>query len=148
MRAPGKAPSDADLAEVHAVYRELDARPLERACTRRTECCQFKLTGRTPYLTRGEAAVLARGLRASGRTTLPSRDDGACPLLDRTGRCLAYATRPFGCRTHFCEAAGGSYPRTHVLDLIRRLEVVDRALGGHGSLPLPTALERALRDLR
>jgi hypothetical protein len=34
-----------------------------------------------------------------------------------------------------------------VLDLIRRLETVDQALGGHGSLPLPTALERALRDL-
>ena len=140
--------TDARLEEVHAVYRDLDSRPVERACLRRTECCQFKLTGRTPYLTRAEAMVLARALRTAGRTTLPARDDGVCPLLDPEGRCLAYAARPFGCRTHFCAAAGGSYARREVLDLIRRLETVDQELGGRGSLPLPTALSRALRDLR
>jgi hypothetical protein len=47
------------LAEVRAIYRELENRPIERACARRTECCQFKLTGRTPMLTRGEAMVAA-----------------------------------------------------------------------------------------
>ncbi len=138
---------DGALDAVVAVYDELAARPIERACTLRTECCRFQLTGMVPYLTRGEALVAARGLRRTGRVKLPSRDDGACPLLDEAGRCLVYESRPFGCRTHFCSAAGGPYPRTEVLDLIRKLEDVDRALGGDGARPLPAAVARALRDL-
>jgi Fe-S-cluster containining protein len=136
------------LDEVRAVYRELDNRPVERACIRRTECCQFKLTGRTPQLTRGEAVVAARALRASGRTTLPEREDGACPLLRADGACLIYHDRPFGCRTHFCAAAGGPYARAEVLDLIRRLEAVDTRLGGDGPRALPAAVADALRDRR
>lgn len=132
----------AALDEVRAVYRELENRPVERACVRRTECCQFKLTGRTPMLTRGEAILAAKALRASGRKALPQRDDDACPMLRDNGACLIYADRPFGCRTHFCAAAGGPYARGEVLDLIRRLEAVDRRLGGHG----PRALEAAVRD--
>jgi hypothetical protein len=132
------------LEEVRAVYRELANRPVERACVRRTECCQFKLTGRTPMLTRGEAVVAAKGLRASGRKALPERADGACPLLRENGACLIYADRPFGCRTHFCAAAGGPYARGDVLDLIRRLEVVDALLGGDGPRALPAAVRDAL----
>ena len=49
----------AALTEVRAVYTELAKRPLERACQARTECCQFQLTGLTPYLTKGEALVAA-----------------------------------------------------------------------------------------
>ena len=101
----------------------------------------------TPYLTRGEALVAARGLRRTGRVKLPSRDDGACPLLDEDGRCRIYASRPFGCRTHFCDAAGGPYQRTEVLDLIRRLEAIDAQLGGDGPRPLPDALLRVLREI-
>ena len=52
------------LEEVRAVYRELESRPVERACLRRTECCQFKLTGRTPQLTRGEAILAAVEVKA------------------------------------------------------------------------------------
>ena len=130
------------LEEVRAIYRELENRPVERACACRTECCHFKLTGRTPQLTRGEAAVAARALRASGRKTPLERDDGACPLLRADGACLIYQDRPFGCRTHFCAAAGGPYARTEVLDLIRRLEAVDARLGGNG----PRALLAAVRD--
>ncbi len=129
------------LAEVRAVYRELEARPVERACVRRTECCQFKLTGRTPMLTRGEAMLAAKALRASGRKAMPEREDGACPMLKANGGCMIYADRPFGCRTHFCAAAGGPYARAEVLDLIRRLEAVDARLGGDG----PRALEGAVR---
>lgn len=135
------------LDGVAAVYRELAERPVERACALRTECCRFQLTGMVPYLTRGEALVAARALRRKGRVKLPSRDDGACPLLDESGKCLVYDSRPFGCRTHFCSAAGGPYARSEVLDLIRRLEEVDAQLGGDGARPLPTALTRALRDL-
>jgi Fe-S-cluster containining protein len=138
----------AALAETRAIYTALDERPILRQCTRLTECCHFKLTGRTPYLTRGEALLAAKALRATGRTRLPESADGACPLWQRdSGKCLVYESRPFGCRTHFCEAAGGPYSRREVLDLIRRLETVDAVLNGAGPRALPLAVADAMRDL-
>ena len=143
-----RRPTNAEVIKrVRDIYAEVAARPVERACVRRTECCQFKLTGRTPYLTKGEALVAAKALRASGRTRLPERGDGACPLLDAEGRCLVYADRPFGCRTHFCAAAGGPYARREVSDLIHRLEEIDAQLGGDGGRPLPAAVKIALGEL-
>jgi len=134
-------------AEVRAVYASLEKRPVTRNCTLLTECCQFHLTGKTPYLTRGEALVAARALKATGRKSLPERGDGACPLLDpRTARCLIYDSRPFGCRTHFCAAAGGPHPRRDVADLIHRLEEIDRQLGGAEARPLAPAIEQALAE--
>jgi len=136
------------LGEVRAVYAELAKRPLERSCQMRNGCCQFHLTGLTPQLTKGESLVAAKGVRATGRRELPESADGACPLLKReTGRCLIYADRPFGCRTHFCEAAGGAYPRKLLLDLIRRLEEVDRRLGGDGPRRIQTAVADALEEM-
>jgi Fe-S-cluster containining protein len=135
------------LNEVSAVYRDLSTRPVERACTRLTGCCQFKLTGRTPQLTKGEALLAAKALRASGRKALPERTDGACPLLKPDGVCMIYAARPFGCRTHFCAAAGGPYARGEVLDLIRRLEAVDAKLGGNGPRALAAAVGDEMRTL-
>jgi Fe-S-cluster containining protein len=133
---------------VKAIYRELAERPIERNCLQRTECCRFRLTGLTPFLTKGEALVAAKAVRASGRKVLPESIDGACPLLNHTtGRCLIYEGRPFGCRTHFCAAAGGPYARQEVIDLIHRLEDIDHALGGEGAVALPTAVERALREV-
>ena len=135
----------AALAEVRAVYADLSQRPLQRNCVARAECCRFQLTGSTPRLTKGEASLAARAIRAAGRRRLSPSSDGACPLLDRdTGRCLIYAERPFGCRTHFCSAAGGPYARREVLDLIRRLEAVDRRLGGDGPRVLEAAVAEAL----
>jgi Fe-S-cluster containining protein len=137
------------IAEVRAVYAELAKRPLERSCQALTECCQFQLTGQTPHLTKGEALVAAKGVRAAGRKELPESEEGTCPLLKReTGRCLIYADRPFGCRTHFCAAAGGPYPRKAVLDLIRRLEAVDELLGGDGPRKIEAAVADALEELR
>jgi len=137
----------AALAEVRAIYAELAERPVERNCTLRTECCHFKLTGLTPYLTKGEALLAAKAFRATGRKQLPERTDGACPMLRaETGRCMIYADRPFGCRTHFCGAAGGPYARREVVDLIRRLESLDAALGGDGARMLPGAVADALRE--
>jgi Fe-S-cluster containining protein len=131
----------AAAAEVRQVYADLAARPIERSCTRLQECCHFKLTGRTPYLTRGEALVAAKALRATGRKGLPPAENGTCPLLDlRSGNCLIYNDRPFGCRTHFCAAAGGPYARREVADLIQRLEVIDAQLGGDGASALPHAI--------
>lgn len=137
------------LAEVRAVYAELAKRPVARACIARTECCQFHLTGLTPQLTKGEALVAAKGFRATGRKEFPEATDGACPLLKReTGKCMIYAERPFGCRTHFCAAAGGPYARKEVIDLIRRLEDVDRKLGGGGPRKIQAAVAEALDELR
>ena len=136
------------LGEVRAVYAELAKRPIERACIARTECCQFQLTGLTPQLTKGEAFVAAKAFRATGRKELPETTDGMCPLLQRaTGRCLIYADRPFGCRTHFCQAAGGPYARKEVLDLIRWLEEVNLQLGGEGPQKIQTAVAVALDEL-
>lgn len=133
------------LAGVRAAYRELAARPIERNCELRAQCCHFKLTGKTPYLTRGEALLAARALKATGRKSLPVRNDGACPLLDmQTSRCMIYEDRPFGCRTHFCGAAGGPYARREVIDLIHRLEEIDEQLGGDGPRALPTAISSVM----
>ena len=137
------------LSEVRAVYAGLTKRPLERSCQALSGCCQFQLTGLTPHLTKGEALVAAKGFRATGRKELPASTDDTCPLLKReTGRCLIYAERPFGCRSHFCDAAGGPYPRKVVLDLIRRLEEVDRRLGGIGPRKIQAAMADALEELR
>jgi Fe-S-cluster containining protein len=136
---------DEAVARVSAVYEELDKRPVERDCVRRTECCRFRLTGKTPYLTAGEALVLAEALRAAGKGRMMEPADGSCPVLNpKTGGCEAYAARPFSCRTHFCAAAGGPYSRREVVDLIRKLEDVDTALLGNGAQTLPTALKEAL----
>ena len=143
--------SNVDLAivQVRQIYAELARRPIERSCVRIKECCHFKLTGRTPYLTRGEALVAAKALRASGRKQLPESSDGICPLLNRqSGNCMIYNDRPFGCRTHFCAAAGGPYARREVADLIQRLEVVDAELGGDGASALPHAVAEAVTQLR
>lgn len=137
------------LSEVRAVYAELDRRPRERNCVARTECCRFQLTGLVPQLTKGEALLAARAVRATGRKSLPESADGSCPLLNATtGRCLIYADRPFGCRTHFCAAAGGPYARRDIVDLVRRLEDVDRQLAGDGPRRIQAAVAAALQELR
>ena len=136
------------LAEVRQVYLDLAQKPIQRNCLRKTECCHFKLTGRTPYLTKGEAAVAARAFRATGRKSLPENADGSCPMLEQeTGNCLIYEDRPFGCRTHFFAAAGGPIARREVLDLIRRLEDVDLALNGNGPRPLQNAVAEVLEEI-
>jgi Fe-S-cluster containining protein len=137
------------LAEVRQVYVDLAQKPIQRNCVRKTECCHFKLTGRTPYLTKGEAVVAAMAFRATGRKSLPENADGSCPMLQQdTGNCLIYEDRPFGCRTHFCATAGGPIARREVLGLIRRLEDVDLALNGNGPRPLQSAVGDVLEELR
>lgn len=137
------------IGEVRAVYADLAKRPLERFCQARTECCQFKLTGLTPYLTRGEALVALKGFKASGRRQMPEPADGSCPFLKpETGKCMIYADRPFGCRTHFCDAAGGKYPRKMIADLVHRLEAIDRKLGGDGGRTIQAAIESVMEEFR
>ena len=137
------------LNKVCEVYADLSLQPIERNCVRVKECCHFKLTGRTPHLTKGEALVAAKALRATGRTQLPQNATGACPLLDSaTGNCLIYESRPFGCRTHFCAAAGGPYARREVIELIRRLETIDAEVSGSGPRLLQNAITDALDELK
>ena len=69
-------------------------------------------------------------------------------LQATTGNCIVYNDRPFGCRTHFCAAAGGPYARREVLDLIRRLEKIDAELNGDGPRILQNAVADALEELR
>ena len=150
MQPAANDPTHTAMRAIRAIYAELDQRPVQRDCVRRTECCQFKLTGRTPTLTAGEALVAAAALKASGRRSLPESADaktGRCPLLNPAGKCLIYEARPFGCRTHFCAAAGGPYKRNEVRDLVRRLEEIDASLGGDGPHALPMAVESALETI-
>jgi Fe-S-cluster containining protein len=143
----GSGPTERVCAEVRTVYSRLAGRAPQRSCESRTDCCRFRLTGRTPYLTRGEALVAAHAVRATGRRSLPEASGGECPLLDAAGRCLIYEDRPFACRSHFCSAAGGTYPRALVADLIAELDAMDDRLGGSGGVSLPSAVARALTEL-
>ncbi|MDP9291103.1 MAG: YkgJ family cysteine cluster protein [Verrucomicrobiota bacterium] len=149
MKAPARSRKSAEtdsrptIKKVRAIYDTLANRPVERDCTRLSQCCHFVLTGRTPFLTRGEALVAAAALRATGRKRLP--ESGACPFFSVNDRkCMIYADRPFGCRTHFCRPAGGPYARGEVLDLIRDLEKIDADLGGTAAHPLREAVESCL----
>lgn len=130
------------------VYTAWEQRVPARFCSGRTQCCQFKLSGHIPYLTAGEALVAAQAWRAAGRKDLPAPADGSCPFLHQnTGKCRIYDGRPFGCRTHFCQAAGGPVARNEVRDLIQQLEEIDRSLGGTGAANLISAVGAALRSL-
>ena len=66
---PAKLPKhDSDLAaldEVRAVYADLAKRPVQRDCIRRTECCQFKLTGVMPMVTKGEVGLMVKAPTSS-----------------------------------------------------------------------------------
>lgn len=136
------------LGRVRKIYEELSRRPREHACVARARCCHFQLTGQIPYLTKGEALLAARAWRATGRKKLPRPENGRCPMLEEaSGRCLIYQDRPFGCRTHFCAAAGGPYGRREISDLIHQLEQIDVALGGTGGRKLPGAVTDAISEL-
>ena len=146
-RARGDGNDDADaIRAVMEIYAEWEKRPLQRNCTGIADCCRFKLVGHTPYLTKGEALVAAKAWRAAGRKEVVVPPDGSCPFLHpHTGKCRIYQGRPFGCRTHFCDAAGGPAARNEVRDLIRRLEEIDHRLGGNGGVNLPTAVSAAMK---
>jgi Fe-S-cluster containining protein len=128
-----------------ALYAEVDALLADFRCDASTECCQFGVTGREPYPTAVELAevrhaiaaagiVLARAPSAGGGRgrgdasssrrgrALPVLDEARrCPLLSAEGRCRIYASRPFGCRTFFCDRATGpgKMPRVEIQRLSR-----------------------------
>lgn len=100
----------------------------EFSCDSTTECCRFGVTGREPYPTAIELAELATGVGARGgmpKRRLPQVDaERRCPMLSDVGKCLVYSSRPFGCRTFFCDRMKGlsRFPRKEVAELGRRIQ--------------------------
>jgi Fe-S-cluster containining protein len=150
-RDPASAPAAAALEKLRAVYAEVDALLAGWSCASSTECCRFGVTGREPYPTSVEIAELERAVRARGglpkRRTLPVADERRCTLLSDEGRCLVYASRPFGCRTFFCERGSGpagepprSGPKTEIARLGR--SVADLATRFDPADPGPRPLSK------
>jgi Fe-S-cluster containining protein len=141
-------------SELAALYREVDARYAGHSCPASTECCRFGITGREPYVTSLELAVLARAMRAKSITLgeppaktprrLELADERRCPLLSDGGRCRVYEARPLGCRTFWCERASVSSPVKHaeLLGFVRRVQALAErhASGGDKGRPLTRAL--------
>ncbi len=113
------------LVELRELYGRVDAVLAGWSCEASTDCCRFGVTGREPYPSAIELAELERGLRARGglpkRRALPLASERRCTFLSDEGRCLVYASRPFGCRTFFCERASGPSAMKHVRSEVLRL---------------------------
>ncbi len=117
--------------ELLALYAETDALMAAMSCDASTDCCRFGVTGREPYPTAVEATELLRAFAATGKRvqnapkkkSLPQVDaERRCPMLSAEGRCIVYASRPFGCRTFFCDRAEGKEPpRARIQELSRKL---------------------------
>jgi Fe-S-cluster containining protein len=125
------------LHELEAVYRKAEALYSGWGCARSGECCQLARTGREPYAWPLEWLRLRGALERAGRLPLAPRPDGACPLLDDAGRCSAYADRPLGCRTFYCERGHGprKVTREEVTALMVRLERAAQELDPEAAEP-------------
>jgi len=143
-----------NLDSLREIYSRADALLEGWSCEGTTECCRFAITGRTPMLWPNEwalvqAAVAARGGRPARGRRLPVADDGACPLLDRGGRCTIYRDRPFGCRTFYCDRATGPerrLPRAALQELARAVATLaERVEPGIGPRALTSLLARVGR---
>jgi Fe-S-cluster containining protein len=154
LRGVPKADRDL-LAELAALYRDVDAAHEGASCSLSTECCRFGITGREPYVTSIELLAIERALARRGgplapkRRALPlvpgSRDERPCPLLGVDGRCAVYADRPFGCRTFFCRRATllSKPTRAEEKDFVARLRIIAsrHVAGGDAPRPLSRAIE-------
>jgi Fe-S-cluster containining protein len=151
------------LAELGRLYSEADSVYAGWGCPASTECCRFGITGREPYVTSIELLAVRRAAAALGgpkawkraaplslSLSLPmaSRgDERTCPMLTTEGRCAVYASRPFGCRTFYCDRAvsGGTVKHKDITALVRRLkDLAERhEAGGDLGRPLTKALTGA-----
>jgi Fe-S-cluster containining protein len=143
-------------AELRAIYARVDARLEGYSCDASTECCRFGVTGREPYVTPVELAEVEHAIAARGFPTPAKRsprslplagDERPCPLLEDTGRCRIYESRPLGCRTFFCDRAHGDmkrFPREELNRAVR--DVADLAARyaprDPGGRPFTRALKR------
>lgn len=128
-----------------ALYAEVDALLSPITCDQTTECCRFGITGREPYPTPIEFAEMQRAMQAAGgiqspKRRLPMRTDdgeGRCPLLTQEGRCRIYASRPFGCRTHFCHRVEAKLPRREIQRWSRAILDLSEAFAPQDPRPRP-----------
>lgn len=135
------------LAEI---YAEVDALLAGFECDSTAECCTFSNTGREPYPTAIELAEVDRAIAARGgvkailnKRRLPLADR-RCPLLSNDGKCVIYASRPFGCRTYFCHRirGPGKLPRDRLRELGAR--IADLSAKAFPRDPGPRSLFKAL----
>jgi uncharacterized protein len=103
-----RLPRAEGLRRTRAVLQDADRAFSGYSCPASAECCQLAKTQKLPWLWPSEWAVLEARLEKDHRLPVSPRPDGACPLLDESGkRCTVYEDRPFGCRTFFCDKAQG-----------------------------------------
>jgi hypothetical protein len=149
-------------AELRALYAEVDALldGWTCACSRdgvggspEAQCCHFAVTGREPYPTAAELEEVLQARQAAPAARpdprrLPVLELRACPLLSADGRCRVYDSRPFGCRTFFCDHAEGpsgprqKLPREAVAAIGRRIADVSARFAPRD--PGPRSLVKAL----
>lgn len=90
-----------------------------------------------PEASRSTSAARSRSTsaaRSRGRRALPVAeevDERRCPLLGSDGRCTVYASRPFGCRTFFCDraVAAGPVAQRDINTFVARIKAVAAKLG-------------------
>ena len=149
-------------AELLRLYREVDAlvEGWSCACSRtgvggspEAQCCHFAVTGREPYPTAVELEEVRHATQAAPAARrdprrLPLVELRACPLLSDDGRCRIYASRPFGCRTFFCDHAEGpsgpdqKLPRAAIAAIGRRIADLSARFAPRD--PGPRSLVKAL----
>lgn len=161
------APSVDLLGELEAVLASADQAFAGWSCPASTECCRFGVTGREPYVTSIEIALIRRAIAARGgakswkragslapgsdaadRRALPLvTDERRCPMLTDAGRCSIYAARPLGCRTFFCDRASpaGRVRHREISALVRDVQAIAARHQPQGDQGRP--LTRALADL-
>lgn len=157
MRRPSDMRDDRKraLADLRALYARIDGALEGWACESSTDCCRFGVTGREPYPTAVEVAELERAVRARGgikkRRTLPVAGERRCVLLGDDKACLVYASRPFGCRTFFCERARSAVgegtkglPKNEIASVSRA--IADLSARFEPRDPGPRPLSRVTRD--
>lgn len=144
------------------IYREVDQSLASFTCDDSTDCCHFGRTGREPYPTAVEVAELEHAVRAAGGIAafqkgksatragrLPVHDERRCPFLSAEGRCRIYASRPFGCRTFFCERAvsddNQKIPRAQIHALGQRVAELSQQTFARD--PGPRTLESAFERM-
>jgi hypothetical protein len=145
LRRPGpKLPDDGDLlGALREIYAETDAFMAQWSCDASTDCCRFGVTGREPYVTAIELALLRKGIAGKGglpkQRQLPMAGERRCPVLTDQGRCAAYAERPLGCRTFFCERAVGPRrpPRDEARTMVQRIAALSERFDPRSPGPRP-----------
>jgi hypothetical protein len=145
-----------ERARLLTLYAEADALLAGWSCacseagagaTPEASCCHFGVTEREPYPTAVELEEVRHALRSfplprRDPRRLPQAELRACPLLSTDGRCRIYASRPFGCRTFFCDQ---KVPRDRVNDIGRRIADLSARFAPRD--PGPRPLVRALKLL-